>query len=68
MRDMSEQLDTEPLMAELRRSQPDWPLDELHGVLRDLDLVRFGDSSEADVLALARRVDALEARLRGTAA
>jgi hypothetical protein len=66
--DMSQQLDTETLIAELSRSQPDWPLDEIHGVLRDLDLARFGDSSEADVLALARRAEALEPRLRRTAA
>jgi hypothetical protein len=65
---MSEQLDTETLIAELSRSRPDWPLDELQGVLRALDLARFGDSSEADVLALARRAGALESRLRRTAA
>jgi hypothetical protein len=68
MSDMSQQLDTETLIAELSRSQPDWPLDEINGVLRDLDLARFGDSSEADVLALARRAEALEPRLRRTAA
>jgi hypothetical protein len=65
---MGEQVDTETLVAELSRSRPEWPLDELHGVLRDLDLARFGDSSEADVLALARRVEALEPRLRRPAA
>jgi len=65
---MSEQLDTETLIAELSRSRPDWPLDELQGVLRALDLARFGDSSEADVLALARRVEALEPRLPRAAA
>jgi hypothetical protein len=68
MADMSEQLDTETLIAELSRSRPDWPLDELQGVLRALDLARFGDSSEADVLALARRVEALEPRLPRAAA
>lgn len=68
MADTSEQLDTEALIVELSRSRPDWPLDELQGVLRALDLARFGDSSEADVLALARRVEALEPRLPRTAA
>jgi len=68
MADTSEQLDTETLIVELSRSRPDWPLDELQGVLRALDLARFGDSSEADVLALARRVEALEPRLPRTAA
>ncbi len=66
--DMSEQLDTKTLIAELSHSHPEWPLDELHAVLRDLDLARFGDSSEADVLALARRAERLEPRLRRTAA
>jgi hypothetical protein len=66
--DMSEQLDTEALIEQLRRSRPEWPLDELQALLRDLDLARFGDSTEADVLALARRAERLEPQLRGTAA
>jgi hypothetical protein len=66
--EMGEQLDTETIMGQLRISHPEWPLDELHVVLRDLDLARFGDTSEADVLALARRVEALSAQLRRTAA
>jgi hypothetical protein len=65
---MARQADTETLIAELSSSRPDWPLDELQGVLRDLDLARFGDTSEADVLALSRRAEAVEARLPRTAA
>jgi hypothetical protein len=65
---MARQADTETLIAELSNSRPDWPLDELQGVLRDLDLARFGDTSEADVLALSRRAEAVEARLPRTAA
>jgi hypothetical protein len=65
---MAEQLDTETLMGQLHNSRPEWPLDELHAVLRDLDLARFSDSSEADVLALARRAEGLVPGLRRTAA
>jgi hypothetical protein len=66
--EMGERLNTESLIGQLRNSHPEWPLDELHAVLRDLDLARFGDSSEADVLALAGRAEALVPELRGTAA
>jgi hypothetical protein len=66
--DMSDQLVTEALIAELGRSHPEWPLDELHALLRDLDQARFSDLAEADVLALARRTEMLEPRLRRTAA
>jgi hypothetical protein len=66
--DVSEPLDTETLIAELSRSHPEWPLNELHTLLRELDLARFGDNSEADVLALAQRAEQLERRLHPAAA
>jgi hypothetical protein len=65
--EMSEQLDTETLIVQLRRSRPEWPLDELQTLLHDLDLARFGDSSEADVLSLARRAESLEPQFRTAA-
>jgi len=65
---LSGQPDSEILIGQLRRSHPEWPLDELYALLRDLDLARFGDSSEADVLALARRAESLAPQLHRTVA
>jgi hypothetical protein len=56
-------LDTEAVLARIAEERPDWPLDELRGVLRALDQARFGNGTGPDALSLARRAMELEPRL-----
>jgi hypothetical protein len=61
-------LDTEAVIHHMERQRPDWPVEELARVLRELDRVRFGTGGLPDALALARRAAELEPRLLPEAA
>jgi hypothetical protein len=61
-------LDTDGLMIELARVRPDWPLADVERHLRALDDVRFGLTTPADALALARSTLELSHRLEPFAA
>jgi hypothetical protein len=61
-------LDTERLLAELAAARPDWPLEELGGLLRALDDARFGRSGSADALELSQSTLQLRDRLLREAA
>jgi hypothetical protein len=47
-------LDTERLLSELAAVRPQWPLEELGGILRALDQARFGLAGTPDAVELSR--------------
>jgi hypothetical protein len=61
-------LDTERLLAELAAVRPNWPLEELGRVLRDLDNARFGQSGSPSALELSQSTFRLRDRLLREAA
>jgi hypothetical protein len=61
-------LDTERLLAELAAVRPQWPLEELGGLLRALDDARFGNSGSARALELSQSTLKLSDRLLRDAA
>jgi hypothetical protein len=61
-------LDTDRLLAELAAMRPDWPLDELGRLLRDLDDARFGFIGSPQALALSETTLQLRDRLLREAA
>jgi hypothetical protein len=61
-------LDTETVVAEVAQQRPQWPIQELTDVLRQLDRTRFGTGALPDAVALARRAAELEPRLLPEAA
>jgi hypothetical protein len=61
-------LDTETVVAHIAEQRPDWPVEELADVLRQLDRTRFGTGALPDAVALARRAAELEPRLLPEAA
>jgi hypothetical protein len=58
-------LETERCIAELRSARPDWPLDEVAGVLRALDEARFRPETFADAAGLVARAGRVTAALAG---
>jgi hypothetical protein len=61
-------LDTEAVVARIAERRPEWPVQELAEVLRQLDRSRFGTGPLPDAVALARRALELEPRLLPEAA
>jgi hypothetical protein len=61
-------LDTEAVVAQIAEQRPEWPVQELAEVLRQLDRTRFGTGALPDAVALARRALELEPRLLPEAA
>jgi hypothetical protein len=61
-------LDTERLLAELAAVRPDWPLDELGRLLRELDDARFGTAASPRALELSQSTLKLSDRLLRDAA
>lgn len=56
-------LSVEECLAALRRSRPQWPLDDLEDTLRLLERAQFAPAVPADVLALADQVTILVERI-----
>lgn len=61
-------LDTERLLAELAAVRPNWPLEELGGLLRSLDDVRFGRAGSPDAFELSQSTLTMRDRLLREAA
>jgi hypothetical protein len=61
-------LDTNAVVARIAEQRPDWPIEDLAEVLRQLDRARFGTGPLPDAVALARRALELEPRLLPEAA
>jgi hypothetical protein len=61
-------LETDRLLAELAAARPQWPLDELAGLLRDLDDARFGYTDSPQALQLSESTFELRDRLLRAAA
>jgi len=61
-------LDTERLLAELAAARPNWPLEELAGLLRALDDARFGRVGSPEALELSQSTLLMRDRLLREAA
>jgi len=61
-------LDTERVLAEIAAARPEWPLQELSDLLRELDDVRFGLMSSSEALRLSHSTMAMRDRLLRDAA
>ena len=61
-------LDTDAVVAHIAEQRPDWPVEDLADVLRQLERTRFGTGPLPDAVALARRALELEPRLLSEAA
>ena len=61
-------LDTERLLAELAAARPNWPLEELGGLLRALDDARFGQVGSPEALELSQSTLMMRDRLLREAA
>lgn len=61
-------LDTEAVIAHIAEHRPDWPVEELADLLRQLDRARFGTGALPDAVPLAHRAAEVEPRLLPEAA
>ena len=61
-------LDTERVLAEIAAARPQWPLQELSDLLRELDDVRFGVVPSSEALRLSRATMEMRDRLLRDAA
>jgi len=61
-------LDTERVLAEIAATRPEWPLEELSELLRELDNVRFGLVPSAEALRLSQATLEMRDRLLRDAA
>ena len=61
-------LDTERVLAEIAAARPEWPLQELSDLLRELDDVRFGLVPSSEALRLSRSTNEMRDRLLRDAA
>jgi hypothetical protein len=61
-------LDTERVLAEIAAARPEWPLQELSELLRELDDVRFGVKPSTEALRLLRSTVQMRDRLLRDAA
>ncbi|MEO8088792.1 MAG: hypothetical protein ABI703_00690 [Gemmatimonadales bacterium] len=61
-------LDTERVLAEIAAARPEWPLEELGGLLRALDDVRFGLLPSSEALRLSQATIEMRDRLLRDAA
>jgi hypothetical protein len=56
------------VIGQIAEQRPQWPVQELADLLRQLDRTRFGTGALPDAVALARRALELEPRLLAEAA
>jgi hypothetical protein len=61
-------LDTERVLAEIAAARPEWPVQELGELLRELDDVRFGVVPSSEALRLLRSTIEMRDRLLHDAA